>query len=544
MAAQIPESCSVRRTVAALKSDEPPTDAQLSDLLDSPGLKTGLDRWQLWTLVCLCRHLNRQKWVGYVVETRLKGDLVKLGAAGSLGHPDGIPQEGEVPDEPGWRYYFHGGGCCLTHEGDGTNIDVDFTDEGASDRIDRFFFSRFLEDLKRPEFPEQMLQRKEPFQHAWQADIDALALEGCIETKQGIRITSLGKDLTDSLEPVLAVVTDLSEADSMAACRRLAYAALSLGDLLLSQQLAVEAGMGEAIVADIARAAEQARQRRAALLTESLRTTSSGADSCQLAALADLGTRYAKPVVTDCVFRTPVDGLANTALAVLVNWNEPDLLRSLEQLLELRYRQSFGIRSIARAFLSGQAGNDQQPREYQLVHAVIALLQRSAPAALNPPLRGKVLSLLEASGGANSGEAALLLYAFDHEGGLNRLRAALSGKIPATHSDAAAACVLLGTSQAKEILVEGLKNPNLQIQHTAACALKRFPATDAREVAARWCARLDGIDSPEGKEVSIAGKTITAYTFDDVSHANMDMFFSTSLDRLRKDFGLILAQAS
>lgn len=544
MPAQIPDPLSVQKTVAVLQAAVPPSDDQLRGLLDSPGLNTGLDRWQLWTLVCLCRHLSRQKWVGYIVESRLKGDLVNLGTTGSLGHPDGIPQEGDVPDEPGWRYYFHGRGCCLTHQNDGINIDVDFTDEGASDRIDRFFYSRFLEDLKRPEFPERLMQRKEPLQHAWQANIDALELEGCVETKAGVHITQMGKDLAEAIDPVVAQIVELAKTNSPTALRRSIYAALSLGDVLLAQELADAAGLGQALAVAIAHSAEEAKQHRAASFIGTLRAASSGADTCHLAALGDLGASYAKPLVTECLFRTPVDGLANEALAILLNWNEKDLLEVLEQLFDLRHNQAFGLRSIARALFPGRVENDKQPREYQVVHASVALLQRAAGEALKPQLREKLISLLPSSGGANSGEAALLLYALNPERGLNCLRIALSGKIPAAHKDAAAACVLIGTHETMQILVEAIDNPSLRIQHAAACALKRFPSADAREQAAKWWARFDGIDSPQGKEVSIAGKTITTYPMDEVMHANMDAFFTISLDRLRKDFGLILAQAA
>jgi hypothetical protein len=51
--------------------------------------------------------------------------------------------------------------------------------------------------------------------------------------------------------------------------------------------------------------------------------------------------------------------------------------------------------------------------------------------------------LLDSSGRASAGKAALLLYAFDQEAGLKRLRLALSGEVPAAHDDSAAACILL-----------------------------------------------------------------------------------------------------
>src|SRR5262245_24192791 len=75
-----------------------------------------LSRWELWALVGFVRHERRQKWVGYIVETKLKGSGHELGAMGALAHPEGMEQSNNVPDTPGWRYFFHGSGCCLTHE--------------------------------------------------------------------------------------------------------------------------------------------------------------------------------------------------------------------------------------------------------------------------------------------------------------------------------------------------------------------------------------------------------------------------------------------
>lgn len=53
---------------------------------------------------------------------------------------------------------------------------------------------------------------------------------------------------------------------------------------------------------------------------------------------------------------------------------------------------------------------------------------------------------------------------------------------------------------------------------------------------------LDGIDSPEGKDVNIAGKTVKVYNFDQIHHANADALFSISLDEMRKNFEAILPQ--
>jgi uncharacterized protein DUF6896 len=516
----IPEKSEIDGVLAVVESHDDLPESAMEGQLSSPSLKCGLDHWQLWTLICLCRHINRQKWVGYVVETRLKGELHKLGRAGAMGHPEDIPQLGKVPDEPGWHYFFHGCGCCLTNKEDGTSIDVDFTDEGASDRIDRFFYSNFLEGLKRPEFPERLLQRKEPFQHAWQSDITPLAESGCLNVERGIHITPLGKALFDSLEPLLEGLFELAEVDTEPAQRKLLYGCVSLGDVLLAGQLAAKAKISNSLAAKIDRAAGQTKRDRAARLTEVLQSKSMN-DSSHLAALADLGLPYAKAEVSRNLIRNPFDGVANTSLAIIVAWNQPEIVKVLEDLVEHRYSEAFGFRAVATSLLGGRSSQDQQPRDYRLVHAIRALLERSPSESLNPGLRLKILALLEKSGGANSGEAALLVYALDKEQGLKQLRASLSGRIPASQTDAAAACVLLGTLEAQELLVEALENSDLRIQHTAACALERFPTAEAREYAAHWSARQDGIDAPEGKEVSIAGRTITVYSMDEVTHSNI-----------------------
>src|SRR5262249_13502383 len=149
----------------------PPSESEWNQILTERPIATGLDHWSLWTLVCLRRHLDRQKWVSYIVESRLKGDLRQIGCAGAFGHPEALPQLGDVPGEPEWKYYFHGCGCCLTNKLTGASIDVDFTREGDSDKIDRFFYSNFLLSLSHPEFPEQEIRRDEPLQHSWQVEI-------------------------------------------------------------------------------------------------------------------------------------------------------------------------------------------------------------------------------------------------------------------------------------------------------------------------------------------------------------------------------------
>ena len=183
---------------------------------------------------------------------------------------------------------------------------------------------------------------------------------------------------------------------------------------------------------------------------------------------------------------------------------------------------------------------DQLPRCYQVTQASVALLQRVQRDSLEPQLKTKVRYLIENAGGAQAGEAALIMYLLDQREGLRRLRQALSGSVPAAYKDAAAACVIIGSPEAEQILKDALNNSNPQIQHTTACALVVFESHSAHELARGWFAQNDGIKDPLGKEVTVLGRTTSVFTFEEISHANMDEFFKWSLDKLRKDFGSVL----
>ena len=72
-------------------------------------------------------------------------------------HPEGVPQSGPVPGLSEWEYYFHGRGCCPTHEVNGGAIDVDFWDHSA-EYFDTYFDTRFLDSLRHPEPAERRLK--------------------------------------------------------------------------------------------------------------------------------------------------------------------------------------------------------------------------------------------------------------------------------------------------------------------------------------------------------------------------------------------------
>lgn len=148
-----PHTGGVQGAVSQLTPNSRPTvplllQVAIHDAMFGPSLESGLGLWETheprpwlgWLLVCLLRQIPRQRWLLRVVRDHLPG--VHSG-------------EGEVPGLPGWRFAFHGQGCCLeSHEGE--CIDVDFSnDHGLT--IDPYFFTRRLFSLRHPPMPESRL---------------------------------------------------------------------------------------------------------------------------------------------------------------------------------------------------------------------------------------------------------------------------------------------------------------------------------------------------------------------------------------------------
>jgi hypothetical protein len=100
--------------------------------------------WYAWLAVALARQLVRQRWLMDV----WRGPLWRAR------HDD----EGDtkVPGLPGWRYFLHGIGLCLTAP-DGEIIDVDDHGDGGL-TIDPYFFAARIRSLPQPAFPEQRLR--------------------------------------------------------------------------------------------------------------------------------------------------------------------------------------------------------------------------------------------------------------------------------------------------------------------------------------------------------------------------------------------------
>lgn len=145
----------------------------IGDLLSgAPASRVGAPSFRpdsAWLLVCLMRQLVRQRWLVRIVEERL---TAKRDAA-----EDEDEDSGEVPGLAGWRYEFHGRGCCLFSADE--MLDVDFHgDEGAT--IDPYFFAMRIFSLKTPGLPEARLAALLPGKHLVMSGIRELQAQGLL----------------------------------------------------------------------------------------------------------------------------------------------------------------------------------------------------------------------------------------------------------------------------------------------------------------------------------------------------------------------------
>lgn len=494
-------------------------EAKLRNALKEPRLFTGLDDWQFWTFVCLARHVARQKWVAGVVESLLKGDPGNIGKMGALGHPDEQETSGQVPDMPGWNYFFHGTGCNLTNEATGMDIDVDFTRDDQRVRIDPYFYSRFLCSLSKPEFPESILKKADPLRDYWHADLPQLEQLECWVDRE---ITGFAELLFEVLRPVLDLVGALHDQDSPDAKTKLVYLCLHLGCVVHASAVAHPEFLPASLVDEIGKKAHDRMKARAERLSRLLAKPKPG-DHIQLEALAELGPDLAKAEVVKRLFLTPVDGAANTALAVLILWDPIDLDSILEKLLEQRTREMEASRVLDAA--------DATVSDSQYVKLARILVFRHRKN-LDPGTKQTLLETLPKIKSARQGLAACLVYVLDKGAGLELLDRSLNASIPMTCSEAAAACCLIDSEETKELLIKALEAPEPDNQHVAAWALHRIAGKDTCPELSNWLRRNDGLVDPLGA-VSLHGTSaVPMDTRDDFRHEHGRIYLEGAVESL------------
>ena len=138
-----------------------------------------LSPWFAWMTIALLRQHERQIWHQKTVNEHLKNTTT---------------QEGDVPGMPGWKYFFHGIGCCLKSPS-GEMIDVDAHELGPG-IIDPWFFAWRVESLcKNTGLPEWHLWRWLPSSAFIVETLADLRHAGIIEYPKGDHVFRLSSQL-------------------------------------------------------------------------------------------------------------------------------------------------------------------------------------------------------------------------------------------------------------------------------------------------------------------------------------------------------------
>jgi hypothetical protein len=428
--------------------------------------------WGGWLLLCLMRQLTRQRWLLAMVKERLSGDQV--------------PEEGDIPGYGGWRYLFHGSGCCFT--GPGETLDVDFHgDEGAT--IDPYFFGERILTLASPELPEARLAALLPGSSLIDAALQELRAWGLLVHPDSPHVFRLAPELEALAEAAAAL--ELSGEAARERC--LAH----LGDF---------EALGPLPGGDVSRSrVEEAR----------------GARRDWLLALAH------RP-------RT-----AGEALRALESLQAPDeRVRACERILDEEPVSAATARAVEQLdVMPGAAGRE----------AVLRLLGRLVPAEHHPyPMCATARYLLRRGIERERAVAAMLAFArvdvvrgyggnpfvadfallaleSVHEHALELVRRALRSTVPMARQTMAAVLLLLDRPWCQRELAAALRESDREGGAVfLALALSRSSSDWAHAVAARW--RRENPPGPESGP---------GYTWEEVEEAHSDTWFESELEDAR-----------
>ncbi|WP_164018863.1 DUF6896 domain-containing protein [Pyxidicoccus trucidator] len=456
--------------VRAVVSEAPaPTPQELLQEDDVPSVAHG------WLLLCLLRQVSRQRWVTQMVKERITGR--------------GLDEdEGDVPGYAGWRYNFHGIGCCF--EGPGELIDVDFHDEeGAS--IDAYFFAHRIESLTAPELPEARLRALLPGASLLAAAIDDLSAVGLFGRPQRQNVFRLPAELETLAESAAAL--DLSNDEATARC---------LAHLRDFEALVSRPG-GEVFQAKV----EAVRQSRRNWLLAQAGSPWTAGDA--LAALESLSTDEEQVrACTRVIEHGPVS--AATAEAV--------------QRLD-RMPGAAGSDAVLRLALERLSPTEHHP--YSMHAAAHYLLKRGIE-------RERVLEAMLAFARVNPvkgyggnpfiGDFALLALEYAHEHARELVRLALRSTTPIARQLVTAVLFVLDRPWCHHELAAALQGMEREPGALAlVVALSRSRSDLARAMAARW-RREHPLHVSEGP----------GFTWDEVEEENAAAWLDEALTKARK----------
>ncbi|MEM7232763.1 MAG: hypothetical protein AAF517_11335 [Planctomycetota bacterium] len=507
--------------------DAGPSDAEILDAARRPAVR-GLDAQALWAIVSFLRQERRQEWVRHIIVDKLKRDVVQLGRRGWLAIGEWSDSKGEVPGEPGWRYDFHGCGCLLTHE-DGTQLDVDFTREGAADEIDSYFYKWFLTTSPALSWCERQLRKPECMDEAWLFDVARLKSLGYLEVPRRFKFTEAGREFAQRAEPLAEAIDELGDRPRMRAVLLClagdVRAALSSAEFSPALEDELRA-IGEAQVAE-----------RHGRVLGALKTATSLERAHFLQALAALGPDRARRTLERELNRRPVDSGHRAALEVLASWDEE---RSDERTAKVFWRT---LRRHHRRPLTGwvlrrlklQKGWADESRGSLVLSLCREILARRTSFGAIGVDVDWIQQVLRKQ--ARKPEAASLLYILDRDEGLERLRENLSQSTPLVVEESAAFLALAGANDKDclEALFEQARGDPRRGGFAAASVLRHLDDQRATEAAQECEQRYDAL---RASEESAGGERDWNYW--DRTRKNASALVALTMENVRRDFAHLL----
>jgi hypothetical protein len=394
---------------------------------------------------------------------------------------------------PEWEYYFHGRGCCLTHKVEGDEIDVDFWGDSA-EYFDTFFYTKYLESLRRPEPPERRLRELHRSTRPVRIAVDDLIAAGALTPLPGRdahppRVSDRVLDRADAIETF---------------CRAWGEPAnrLWLGALCGDWLAAHDAATGRPGINELTAArAEKCRQlRRERLLRE---TGYSAADA--LHGLAELGAAD-EPV--ESALRGSPTGLVSAALDVVEQQDDPRWCNLIHAMYS-RVRP---------------AGDPPEPRIW--IRSLKFLLRHAYRT-------DEILASLPQAGGTEIGEAILLALEHAPQHALPLIRKALLADIPINRTEAAAILAVIGKPWSIRELLSALESSDDQEKTAdARAALLESGDEGAQQAVLAWEER-NPHEKEAGSYLEIGGRRLGPfYTFGELSLKHRAARIRYEMDKL------------
>ncbi|HEY1174328.1 MAG TPA: hypothetical protein VGH19_23380 [Verrucomicrobiae bacterium] len=503
------------------------TEAELEEAIKSP-IESGMIAEEIYLLVSILAHERRQLWVGHIVESRLHAQGAELGTMGAVGHPQDMPQSGDVPGENGWRYYFHGRGCCFTHE-DKTEIDVDFADDGTALEIDPYFYRNYLKSSPSLSWFEQKLIPHKKLDDAWMFDLKMLRSINLIQDQHRFRLTDTGRSLAAAFEALLEKLDALP-----CAARSLLF--VSIADW---QEAANQCKQGGLQVEKLTEKSEAQRTSRLAQLRATVNNKAVKDGDIALASLGAFDKQIIFHDVLTCLRQKPASNLNHTALTILNGWQGPEVVDILME--NIKTHSSLSLKDTFTRWTSKHL----PPQEYSRLSLIVSLtknlLEKCAPDRHPSDLIPLLRKVLAADFACHSATAAFLLYLIDPNVGLIKLSAGLSDHIPINRQYSAAFLAIIGNRHSVDILIQGTKLPPELGGHESASALVLIKDIEAQAAGKSWSRQNNGYESIEGKEVEIMGRKIMTWSFDEIERSNLREMLKYEYEAKSIEFGPLLS---